>query len=256
MNDRQDPPFTYPPLNRLKPVCENLWIVDGPIIRFGMPWPKLPFPTRMTIVRSGKRDLFIHSPTPPTQELRREIEAIGEPRWIVAPNRIHHAWIGEWMKAFPQSEAYLAPGIEAQRGKPVDFPFHRLDRDGGCPQGGWPWDSWMDTLPIESRYMTEVIFFHRPTATLIVADLIENFEPKRLRNPVMRLLTRLGGVRDPHGSMPRDMRLTFAGRRAQLRAAIDKMIAWNPERIILAHGRWYDHDGAAELRRAFRWLDE
>ena len=32
------------------------------------------------------------------------------------------------------------------------------------------------------------------------------------------------------------------------------MIAWNPVRIIIAHGRWYDADGTAELRRAFRWV--
>lgn len=32
------------------------------------------------------------------------------------------------------------------------------------------------------------------------------------------------------------------------------MIEWNPERVIMAHGRWYEHDGVAELKRAFRWL--
>jgi hypothetical protein len=32
------------------------------------------------------------------------------------------------------------------------------------------------------------------------------------------------------------------------------MIAWNPERIILAHGRWYRDNAVAELKRAFRWL--
>jgi hypothetical protein len=41
---------TYQPINTLKRVVDNLWIVDGPVIRFGMPWPKFPFPTRMTIV--------------------------------------------------------------------------------------------------------------------------------------------------------------------------------------------------------------
>jgi hypothetical protein len=70
----------------------------------------------------------------------------------------------------------------------------------------------------------------------------------------MRWLTRLGGVQDPDGSMPRDMRQTFRGHRTGLRHAVEQMIAWNPERIVLAHGRWYDADGAAELRRAFRWL--
>jgi hypothetical protein len=32
------------------------------------------------------------------------------------------------------------------------------------------------------------------------------------------------------------------------------MIAWNPEWVIVAHGRWYERHGAQELRRAFRWV--
>jgi hypothetical protein len=72
----------------------------------------------------------------------------------------------------------------------------------------------------------------------------------------MRWLTRLGGVQDPDGQMPRDMRLTYSGQKPQLKAAVEQMIDWNPERVIFAHGRWYSSNGAAELRRAFRWLRE
>ena len=32
------------------------------------------------------------------------------------------------------------------------------------------------------------------------------------------------------------------------------MIDWDPERVILAHGRWFERDGAAELKRAFGWV--
>jgi hypothetical protein len=32
------------------------------------------------------------------------------------------------------------------------------------------------------------------------------------------------------------------------------MMAWEPERIIIAHGRWYEGNAVAELRRAFRWV--
>ena len=39
----------------------------------------------------------------------------------------------------------------------------------------------------------------------------------------------------------------------QVVEAIETMIAWDPERIIIAHGRWYETDGTAELKRAFRW---
>jgi hypothetical protein len=31
------------------------------------------------------------------------------------------------------------------------------------------------------------------------------------------------------------------------------MLEWQPERVILAHGRWYPENGVAELKRAFRW---
>ncbi|WP_372056988.1 hypothetical protein P7L74_14930 [Tistrella mobilis] len=46
---------TYDPLFMLKPVAEDVWIVDGPVIRYGMPWPKIPFPTRTTIIRLPNR---------------------------------------------------------------------------------------------------------------------------------------------------------------------------------------------------------
>ena len=35
--------------------------------------------------------------------------------------------------------------------------------------------------------MNEAVFLHRPSRTLILTDLIENFEPHRVRNPVYRL---------------------------------------------------------------------
>jgi hypothetical protein len=38
----------------------------------------------------------------------------------------------------------------------------------------------------------------------------------------------------------------------ELRTAMKTMLAWNSERVIIAHGRWCDRNGAAEL--AFRWL--
>ncbi|MGH6956398.1 MAG: hypothetical protein ACREEW_07000 [Caulobacteraceae bacterium] len=69
-----------------------------------------------------------------------------------------------------------------------------------------------------------------------------------------RLLVRAGGALDPHGGMPRDMRLSYSPKKRALKAAVETMIGWDPERILLAHGRWYETDGAAELRRAFAWL--
>jgi Domain of unknown function (DUF4336) len=247
---RDDTLATYAPLNTLKRVADNLWIVDGPVIRFGFPWPKMPFPTRMTVVRLSAGDLFVHSPTPLTPSLRAEIEPAGRVRYIVGPNRIHYWWIPEWKAAFPNAGIYLAPRIKEQARARVAFdslPLHTAS--------GYPWDAEIATLPIVGSYMTEVEFFHRASRTLILTDLIENFEPQKVGGFFLRLLMWVGGVSPPYGGLARDLRLTFTWRhKRELRAAVETMLGWNPERIIFAHGRWHQTNGAAELRRTFAWL--
>jgi hypothetical protein len=239
---------TYPPLNTLKAVAPDIWIVDGPGIRFGPAFAKMTFPTRMTVIRLGGSALFIHSPTALPSSLRDEIAGIGVPRWIVGPNRIHYWWLPDWKRSYPDARIYLAPLIRAQAGRHIDFAAEDL-----VDAGGYPWDDRIATLAVAGSYMTEFEFFHHASRTLVLTDLIENFEAHKLGR-LERWLTRLGGVQDPDGKMPLDIRLTFLPRRAALRQAIETMIAWGPERVILAHGRWYPSDGVAELRRAFRWL--
>jgi hypothetical protein len=238
----------YSPLNCLKPVAENVWIVDGPLIRFGMPWPRISFPTRMTVIRLGA-GLFVHSPTPLVPELKAQVDELGRPCWIVAPNRIHYWWVPDWRTAYPTAEIYLAPRIREQAKGRMDFPAHELSA-----AQGYPWDEELATVPIAGSFMTEVEFYHHVSRTLVLTDLIENFETDRLKGAFIRWLTWLGGVQDPHGGMPRDLRGTFSKNHAGFKAAVQRMIAWDPERIILAHGRWYEHNGASELRRSFAWL--
>ena len=229
-------------------VVEHPLLDNGPLIAFGLPWPKLPFPTRTTVIRLG-RALFVHSPTALDDALRAELAAIGTPRWIIGPNRIHYWWVPDWHAAYPDAEVHLAPRVTEHAKRPIDFPTHTL-----TGATGYGWDEAIATLPVEGAFMTEVVFFHRPSATLVLTDLIENFEPHRVGSWILRVLVRAGGVADPYGSMPRDMRLTFRDHRSELKAAVETMIAWDPARVVLAHGRWYERDGAAELRRAFRWL--
>ena len=239
---------TYPPLNTLKPIADDVWIVDGPVIRFGAPLVKMPFPTRMTIVRVENDALFVHSPTPLPDALKAEIDALGTPRWIVGPNRIHYWWIPDWRSAYPNAAIYLARRIREQAAGRIDFPTHDLSG-----ASGYPWDAAIATMPMPGSFMTEFEFFHRASRTLILTDLIENFEPDKLGRAA-RWLAWFGGALDPDGQTPRDMRLTYTRNKADLRIAVETMIAWKPERVVLTHGRWYERAAEQELRRALRWL--
>jgi hypothetical protein len=100
--------------------------------------------------------------------------------------------------------------------------------------------------------MTEVVFFHRASRTAIFADLIENL-PRDWFTGWRGVLARLDGIVAPNPGAPREWRASFFDRRAA-RAALEGILAWPIERVLIAHGEPATADGAAFVRRAFTWL--
>ena len=237
----------YEPLDTLKPVGPDIWVVDGPAIRFyGMP-----FSTRATVVRLKNGDIWVHSPTRLSEGLRAAVAGLGPVRHLIAPNWIHYAYVTEWQAAFPEALAWAAPGVK-ERAKKKGMVI-RFDHDLG-DEAEAPWAGEIEQLIVRGSHVhQEAVFFHRGSRTLILTDLIENFEAENL--PWwMRMFARMAGIVDPNGQMPRDMRATFRRHHDQLRAGVEQMIGWQPDAVIVAHGRWYKENGVEELRRAFRFL--
>ena len=61
------------------------------------------------------------------------------------------------------------------------------------------------------------------------------------------------GITEGKGYAPLEWRLSFLKRKAT-RLARDRMLAWNPDRVIMAHGEIQRENGQAYLKRAFDWL--
>ncbi|HTQ15388.1 MAG TPA: DUF4336 domain-containing protein [Rhizomicrobium sp.] len=236
----------YEPLNVLKPVAPEVWIVDGPEIRFHYLGLRLPFNTRMTLVRLKDGGLFVHSPVALTAALGAAVDALGPVRALIAPNSIHYWWIPDWKARYPRAPVFGVPR-QPRKARRRFTPDAIL---GDAPPAAWAAE--IGQVLLRGRVIDEADFFHGASRTLILTDLIENFEPARVKNRLFRLLVRAFHAADPDGSAPYDMRASF-DRRA-IRPMVERMIAWNPERVILAHGRWYDTGGAAELRCAFDWV--
>ncbi|MDO3381544.1 DUF4336 domain-containing protein [Gilvimarinus algae] len=236
----------YEPLQTLKPVDDNIWVVDGPLIHF----KSVPFPTRTTIVRLQGDDLFVHSPVELTPDLKRAVDELGEVKHLVSPNRIHYWWIGQWAEHYPDAKKWASPGARAAAQK-CGWGF---DADLDSAQAT-PWHAEMEQLLVTgSRVLEEVVFFHRSSRTLILADLIENFEPQKVHSKPLKFLMKLAGILDPDGKLPIDLRLSYRGRHLALNSAIETMLAWQPERLVVSHGRWYRSNATEELKRAFRWV--
>lgn len=236
----------YEPLNTLKPVAPGLWVIDGPATRFCC----VPFPTRATVARLNTGDLWVHSPTPMTGALKSELDALGPVRHLVAPNTLHYQHVKAWQKAFPDAVSWAAPGVaERATKKGVALAFEHILDEATAP----PWDGEMDQMIVAgSRMHREVVFFHHASRTLILTDLIENFETAKL--PAWaRPLIWIAGIDDSDGKMPPDMSFSFRDKE-KLADCVERMIDWAPERILLAHGRCYERNAVAELERAFRRL--
>lgn len=227
---------------RLIAVAPEIWIAEGEPV----PFFTIPYPTRMAIVRLASGDLWVWSPIQLHAELVEHISALGRVQHLVAPNKLHHLFLSDWAHAWPDALLYAPPGLARKR---RDLRFHASL--GDPPDPAWAAD--IEQLTFRGSFaLDEVVFFHRRSRTLIVGDLIQKFEPASLA-AFQRLLMRLDGMLGPDGSTPREWRLSFWNRRAA-RAALQKALDWDPERIVIAHGTWVRSGGRAALVRSLRWL--
>lgn len=233
----------YEPQLQLRPWTDDIWTVEGPEISYRLWGLTLPCPTRMTIIRLPDGGLWLHSPVACMPDLVAAVEALGPVAAIIAPNVFHYTHLADWARAFPQATIFGLPGLAS---KVPGIAFTALDQP---PTARW-------ARPIDSHVVAlgtfaEVVFLHRASRTLIVTDLMQNFEAGRIRNPLVRTVMRLGGATGPNGRPSIEIRLAALAHRNALREGVEQMLAWEPSGIILSHGACYRTNAAAEIKRAF-----
>jgi len=223
----------------LRQLAENLWVAERPQTFYG-----LPVGTRMTVVRLAGDRLLLHSPVALDTGLRAELDALGRVSFAVAPNRVHHLHAGEVATAYPGTRLWVAPGLERKR---PDLRFEAVLGDAAPAE-------WRDELAqvfFRGRpYENEVVFFHRASRTLVMCDLAFNFGPRspaptRILMKLLRSYGRFGpSTLDP---------LLIRDRRAA-RESLERILAWDFDRVIVAHGDVLDHGGHDLLRGGYSWL--
>jgi uncharacterized protein DUF4336 len=229
----------------IEQVTDALWVVHGKSVSFH----GAPYPTRSVIVRLSNGDLWIWSPVELPAELRRRVDVIGPVRHLVSPNKLHHLFLQDWSAAYPEARLW---GPRSTVRKRPDLKFHGVLDEAPPPD----WSADIDQAWFRGSFaMDEITFYHRPSATAIVADLIQRFSPQFLKTQWGRwaFVARLLGLTEDQANAPLDLRLSFLNR-APARAARDKVLSWNCQRVVVAHGEWIRTNGHAQLAKSFRWL--
>lgn len=221
----------------------NIWIVDGPAVTAAAGFH---YPTRMAIMRLSNGDLVLWSPTAFSDQLRAAVQGLGTVRYLVPPNSLHHTFLGDWQRAYPDAKVYAPPGLLEKR---TDIRF-----DGNFADG--PISAWAEEIDLAivwgNRITTEVVFFHRQSATTIFTDLLQQF-PLGWFKGWRALIARLDLMVAGEPTVPRKFRVAFTNRGAA-RESLRRILSWPTKNVLIAHGSPITHDGQAFLRRAFRWL--
>ncbi|WP_150467655.1 DUF4336 domain-containing protein [Francisella sp. SYW-9] len=227
----------------LKQLSDNIWICDGEAV----PFYTLAYTTRMTVIHLANNDLFIHSPIKVDSELVSQVSKLGNVKFLISPNKIHHLFLQDWAKIFPDAKIYASPGL---RDKRKDINFKADLKDSPEPE----WQDEIDQLIFKgSRVMQEVVFFHKPSKTLILTDLIENFDENYFSG-FKGLIAKLSGIVAPNGKTPIDWRMSFFFGKKRARECFERILAWQPERIIVAHGKNIEINAVDFLKKSFKWL--
>jgi hypothetical protein len=222
-------------------VPETLWTAQIPLRFYG-----IEMGTRMTICRLHNGDLWVHSPIRPDEALRQQIDALGTVRFIVAPNKLHHLFMLDFLACYPNARVFGSPDLPSKR---PDIPFDGVLGDQSEP--GWAAD--LDQVPIRGNiYLDEVVFFHRNSRTLILADLCESGHADQ---PLLtQIAMRVGGVYERPGP-PIDIKLLFRDKQAT-RSSIEKVMDWDFDRMILSHGHLVQSDAKSLFRQAYSFAIE
>lgn len=227
-------------------VDEGIWILEGDTVSFY----GFAYPTRSVVVRLPSGGLWIWSPVALSEDLRRQVAGLGVPEHLVSPNKIHHLFLSAWKEAWPEARLW---GPQSTIDKRTDLAFEAaLDQDAPAD-----WEGVIDLVRFAgSPIMDEVVFCHRPTRTVILADLSEHFSQgflERNWKPWQRWIAGLWGIVEGKGYAPLEWQLSFLDRR-KARTCKAAMLAWNPDKVIMAHGEWQRSGGKAFLERALAWL--
>ncbi len=225
--------------DRLRALDEGLWVADHDFSVGG-----LALGTRTTVIRLADGGLWVHSPGPLADTLADELRALGPVTCLVAPNLMHHLYLGDWIRAFPDARTFAVAGLDRVR------PELRLDETlGDEPPAAWKGQ--IEQLRTQGvPKLDEVDFFHPATRTLVLTDLCFNVQASD------SWLTRLGLRINAAWQRFTPSRLfkSFIRDRDALRGGVERILEWDFERVVLTHGDVLEQGGRRALSEAYAFL--
>jgi hypothetical protein len=220
---------------------ETVWTVEQPIRLMPGVWLK----ARTTVLQMADGGLLVFSPVPRLSEVAERIRALGPVKAIIAPNIYHHMGVPGAMAAFPGARVFGSASLRAKR---ADIAFTDTLEETAPAL----WEGEIDQLRVLGmKKLDEFEFFHRRSQTLVLTDLVFN-----LPRPESALSRFVLGLTESWGRFaPSKIIKRLISSPAELRETVVRLIAWNPQRVVVSHGDVVEQGAVQRLKAAFGFLE-
>ena len=224
----------------LEAIAPNLWTAQQPFTYLG-----LNVGTRMTVIRLSDQTLAIISAIELTESLKAELAQLGTVSHIIAPNLYHYLYAESYKHYYPEAIFWATEGLKEKR---PHLSIDRLIQPDGT-------DLWCEidatffaglkTLGLNGfDSFNEWVFFHIASRTLIVTDVAFRYDESFPF--VERLAARILGCYKTLS--PSVLERIATKDTASIKASVEKVLSWDFERVIVAHGNMLEKGG----KQAFR----
>ena len=226
----------------MQELAEDIYLIEGSDLVFA----GATMGTRSTVARLTDGSLWVHSPVQMTEEVLKSIEQLGGTvSVLIAPNKFHYLYLQQWVDRWPEAQVFADSALKK---KVKDLPPNETISD----EAPAIYADEFDQLVFDgNKAFQESVFFHKASRTAIFTDLLINvcIEHQPL---LARTFLKFEQVASPNGGIPRLFKLTSNKKRA--RANAEKILAWQPQRLIFSHGDAFTDNADDVLRREFGWL--
>ncbi|KAH9815703.1 hypothetical protein Tdes44962_MAKER00951 [Teratosphaeria destructans] len=251
----------------IRHVTPDIKICSTPFLRFG----HAKIGGRATVVRLASGNLAVFSPVALTDALRRELASFGtgQIRYITALDQEHHIFLEPWHKQWPHATVIAPETLPKYREKqnyfriPDDrWALFRKDSKGRFPVSD-EFDREFDVEYVHAHANQELVFNHKPSRTLIEADLLFNLPATEQFSrtdvsPTSGIITKLmNTLQSAQGDALWQKRILWyaiaAGDRRGFNASVSKIARWDFDKIIPCHGDVIESDGKGIFDKVMEW---
>lgn len=218
------------PVKQLTQIDKGLWCLESHFDTWGCKGS-----LRMSLIESPD-GIVIYSPVALAVTHIERIRQMGHVSAIIAPNLYHHMFLRPCIAAFPEARILVPEGLQAKIG---DVPGAKVMTKGHDLTISREIDHHIFT----GHKLRETILLHRPTGTLITADLLYNFQRENF--PAEKFFFGLIGSYG-HPSVTFYHRFAVEDK-ASVMALMETVKGWRARRIMMSHGRIIYANDAGEI---------